>query len=92
MSHLDLLSDIFQRIQDHGRKLTPKIIESVEQEICENWGGERVYIPRQGESGKLQMDARNRAIRADFHRGEHPELLATRYGLGVKRIRQIVAD
>ncbi|MFK2904567.1 hypothetical protein ISP17_11375 [Dyella ginsengisoli] len=91
MPHLDLLSDIFQRLQARMRKVPNQVIEEVEQEVRDDWGGERVYIPRRGETGRMQMEQRNRAIRADYHRGERAELLARRYGISIKRVRQIVS-
>jgi len=72
--------------------LTAEIIDQIEAEIRQEWGGERFYLPRTGESDRLaaERDARNRAILRDWRNGERIELLSRRYGLTRKRIYEII--
>lgn len=91
MAHLDLVADIFQRITEKHGKLPAKLANEVEQEVRADWGGERHYIAKVGESGKVQMAARDQQICREHHAGDHDELIARRHGISVKRVRQILA-
>jgi Mor family transcriptional regulator len=91
MPHLDLVSDIIQRIADKYRKLPLSVIEEVRAEVIADWGGERCYIPKIGESGRAQLADRDRRIREECRQGDHVELLAQRYGISIKRVQQIVS-
>lgn len=91
MAHLDLVSDIFQRIAEKHAKLPAKVAREVEQEVRSDWGGERHYIAKVGESGKAQLAERDRQIVREHHNGDHDELIARRHGITVKRVRQILA-
>ncbi|WEN13691.1 Mor transcription activator family protein [Rhodanobacter sp. AS-Z3] len=90
MAHLDLVADILQRIGLHA-KLPAKVAQAVEREVRDDWGGERHYIAKVGESGKAQLTERDKQIRDAYRQGEHIELLARRHGISVKRVQQIVA-
>lgn len=92
MAHLDLVSDIFQRIAEKYKSLPPKVVEQVKAEVIADWGGERHYIPKVGESGRAQLTERDKQIRDAYRQGEHIELLARRHGISVKRVQQIVAE
>jgi len=90
MAHLDIVADILQRITQHT-KLPAKLAQAVEREVRDDWGGERIYIAKIGESGNAQRTERDQRIRAEYRQGEHVELLARRHGISVKRVQQIVA-
>ena len=90
MAHLDLVADILQRITQHA-KLPIKVAQAVEREVRDDWGGERHYIAKVGESGKAQLAERDKRIRDEYRQGEHVELLARRHGISIKRVQQIVA-
>jgi hypothetical protein len=90
MAHLDLVADILQRISTHT-KLPAKVAHAVEQEVRADWGGERHYIAKVGESGKAQLAERDQRIRYEYQHGDHEELLARRHGISIKRIRQILS-
>lgn len=92
MAHLDLVSDIFQRIAEKHGKLPAKVAQSVEEEVRADWGGERHYIAKVGESGRAQLAERDRRICADHRHGDHEDLISRRYGISKKRVRQIVAS
>ena len=91
MAHLDLVADIFQRIAEKHGKLPIKVLQQVEQDVRADWGGERHYIAKVGESGKAQLAERDRQICREHHAGDHDELIARRHGISVKRVRQILA-
>lgn len=91
MAHLDLVADLIQRIRDKYPKLPAAVAREVEVEARADWGGERHYVPKHGESGRLQLAERDRQIHADHQRGEHDELIARRHGISVKRVRQVLA-
>jgi len=90
MAHLDLISDIFQRLAERHAKIPPKVLRDVEAEVRADWGGERHYIAKQGETGREQMAERDAAIRRDYAHGERIDFLARRHGISVKRVRQIL--
>ncbi|MEO7066264.1 MAG: Mor transcription activator family protein [Rhodanobacter sp.] len=91
MAYLDLVADILERVGTHI-KLPAKVAQAVEREVRDDWGGERHYVAKVGESGKAMMAERDQRIRAEYHQGEHVELLARRHGISVKRVQQIVAN
>ena len=91
MAHLDLVADIMQRIAEKHGKLPTKVAQAVEAEVRADWGGERHYIAKIGESGRAQLAERDMRIRADHQRGERDDLIARRYGISTKRVRQILA-
>jgi Mor family transcriptional regulator len=90
MATFDIVADILQRIAEHHAKLPAKVVQTVEAEVRADWGGERHYIAKLGESGRAQLADRDRRICDDYRRGEHIELLSRRYGISTKRVRQIV--
>lgn len=91
MAHLDLVADIFHRLAAAHGKLPVKILQSVEADVRADWGGERHYIAKGGETGKAKLAERDRQIRAEHHQGDHDELIARRHYISVKRVRQILA-
>lgn len=87
----DLVHDILYRVRRMFDLPEEKLVE-VEQGVRQDWGGERPYIARLGESAKLIRGKRDQMIRDQFRRGEHVSLLARRWGLSERRVQQIVAD
>jgi Mor family transcriptional regulator len=70
--------------------VSPAVVVAVEHEVRRDWGGGRHYVAKIGECGKQQLAARDRQIRADANRGESDTLLASRYGISIRRIQQIL--
>lgn len=91
MAANDLIADILQRVRDRCKKLPAGTLEDMEQELRADWGGERHYIAKGGESGRAQLEARDRQIHAEHRHGDHDELIARRHGISVKRVRQILS-
>lgn len=90
MAHLDLVADIIQRIAEHAAELPREVLRAIEQDVRADWGGERHYVAKVGESGRAVMYERDEKIRADAARGVTEDYLSIRYNLTVARIRQIV--
>lgn len=90
----DVVSDILARVDAALREedAPAAALCRVEAEIRRDWGGERPYIPKQGESGRRQQSQRDDQIRREFRRGERVALLARRHGVSERRIRKIVAS
>jgi Mor family transcriptional regulator len=87
----DLVHDILHRVQAMFDLPTERLVE-LEQRVRHDWGGERPYIPRLGESARLIRSKRDERIRAEHRRGERVELLARRWGMTERRVRQILAE
>lgn len=88
----DILQDVFERLATALEKAPPAdAIKHVEEAVRRDWGGERCYIGKRPEDHAEQLSRRDAAVRKDFRAGERVELLARRYGISVKRVRQIVA-
>lgn len=92
MLDYDIVTDILHRIGEHHAKLPARVVQLVEDEVRADYGGERCYVAKRGESARAKLADRDNRICADFRRGEHVELLSRRYELSVKRIRQIVGN
>lgn len=56
------------------------------------WGGDRPYIRKMNEAARNERSLRDRAIVRDHQRGESAALLARRYGICERRVRQIVGN
>lgn len=91
MAHLDLVADILQRVSDHDCQLSTAALLEIEMEVRADWGGERHYVAKGGEGGKTQMMVRDREICDAAAKRVTEDYLSLRYGLTVKRIRQIIA-
>ena len=85
----DIISDLFWRLSQRVQIAALVLIE-VEQEIRTDWAGERPYIAAKKEHQRPVISARNGRIYADWRRGERVPLLARRYGVTERRIRQII--
>ncbi len=83
---MDIIRDILDRVYG-GKDRTP---EEIECELRKDYGGERVYIPKDGDREHAEISERNTAIRADWLRGERMELIVRRYRVTRQRIYQIV--
>ncbi|MCL2298375.1 MAG: hypothetical protein FWC38_00775 [Proteobacteria bacterium] len=59
-----------------------------EDAIRKIWGGDRPYIKKSAVDETLSD--RDRAIVAEYQRGERVELLAQRHGLSARRVREIL--
>lgn len=66
------------------------VARELEETLRMDFGGERVYVPRDGDKDRDEISMRNAAIRRDWQNGERVELLMRRYGLSRQRIYQIV--
>jgi Mor family transcriptional regulator len=87
----DLVSDILERIAEKHAKLPPKVAQQIEADIRRDWGGERHYIAKVGETGRAQLAERDALIREQARRGDHVKLLSRRWQISEKRVRQILA-
>lgn len=89
MPTIDVVTDTLQRLAER-RKIPKAILKAVEQDIRKDWGGDRVYIKIHGDDAADRLSERDARIRRDHHRGERVPLLAIRYGICEKRVRQIL--
>ena len=63
---------------------------AIPKQIGRDYNGERPYIGK-GADAVREMSARNRAIIRDWKAGERVALLARRYGISARRVRQVIA-
>lgn len=85
---MDIVRDILDRVPVADKKL----LAQIEQDIRRDYGGERVYVPKDGDKAQTEISMRNAAIRADYRRGESVALLIRRYRISRQRVHQIVKD
>lgn len=90
MSEPDVIADILQRITA-STKVPAKVVQKVEAEARQHWGGDRHYIREVGEAPR-RREASDRAKRifAEHRRGDHVALLARRHGMSARRVQQII--
>ncbi len=91
MPHLDLVADILQRVAEREGPLRTDDLVEIEQEVRADWGGERHYVAKLGESGRMSLARRDRAICESARNNVPEDYLSLRYNLGLRRIRQIIA-
>lgn len=83
------MHDILHRVR-HLFDLPAEQLVGIEQDVRQDWGGERHYVARLGESAKQIRNKRDERIREQHHRGDHITLLARRWGISERHIRRIV--
>jgi hypothetical protein len=88
--------DAFDIITDMVQRIAPLVanaqaLATVEKDLRNTWGGDRVYIPhrRGAESGQLHSERNSRIIRA-YQQGRHIAYMARQEGLTERRVLQIV--
>lgn len=91
MAHLDLVADILQRVADRETTLQPEDLREIEEDVRADWGGERHYVAKIGECGRMDLLRRDRDIREAILMGVPEDYLSLRHGITVRRIRQICA-
>lgn len=85
----DLVHDILHRVRTMF-DLPADMVSQVEQGVRQDWGGERHYVARLGESARQIRGKRDQLIRDQFRRGEHVPLLARRWNISERHVRRIV--
>ena len=85
----DIITDMVQRIAP--LVANAQALATVEKDLRNTWGGDRVYIPhrRGAESGQLHSERNSRIIRA-YQAGRHIAYMARQEGLTERRVLQIV--
>lgn len=91
MPYLDLVADILQRVAEREGTLRVSDLQEIEQEVRADWGGDRHYIAKLGESGRIELAKRDRAICEAARDGVPEDYLSVRHNLSIRRIRQIIA-
>jgi Mor family transcriptional regulator len=90
----DIVRDILDRLHEAFAAGKPiqdaEFWGQIERDIRRDWGGAATYIPKTTADARRYISARDAAIVRDYRRGEHSRLLARRYGISARRIRQIV--
>ena len=85
----DIIGDVLARIAERVQIAALVLIE-VEMEVRRDWAGDRPYIAATGEQMRAQISARNGRVYSEWRKGERIPLLARRYGVSERRIRQII--
>lgn len=85
---MDILIDIAERLVAAGA--CPDITSRVLGIIRQEWGGEEIYIRKQGEPPRVIVSRRNAQLLRDWRNGERIPFLARKYQIGVKRVYQIL--
>ena len=86
----DIVADILRRVRDAVPDVAPDTVRAIEAAVRLDWGGDRPYVSKHGEVGRQVILHRNLAIREQYARNEPFPLLARRWGLSERRVRQIV--
>ncbi len=86
----DIVTDLLQRVLARVPDLPANDVLAVEQEIRQDWGGDRPYIAKLGEAGRRERTRREEAIRAEHQRGERVGYLSRKWGLSIRHIQRIV--
>lgn len=91
---VDIIRDIIDRVSD--RLGLPDemrdMLGLIERDVRRDWGGDRPYIAKAGESVKETVSRRNAALLLDYRAGERTSFLARKYGISRRRVRQIISE
>ncbi len=82
----DVIHNIATQLRQHKIDVPAEVLDNVNTNVRNLYGGDRWYVNRRGESISL----RNQKIHADWCRGEHFDYLAKKHGLTIQHIRRIV--
>lgn len=66
------------------------VVADIETAVRRDWGGDRPYVRKIGESSLQARTRREQSIRADYKRGVHVAALARKWELSIRRVQQIV--
>lgn len=88
----DIVTDILTRVAAVVPPKKAEALHDIETAIRQDWGGDRPYIAKAGESADVEMSKRNAAILRDYRNGERPTYLARKYGISRKRVHEIVRE
>lgn len=86
----DILADVIRRVIDVWEGAPVSTLRNLERDLRKDWGGERVYVAKVGESGRQERSQREAAIREDYRRGAHVRALARKWGISPRRVQQIL--
>ena len=87
----DIITDILSRVEAViPKKNCRTFLDKIEAEIRRDWGGDRPYIAKTGETAIEETSRRNAAIVRDHQRGERPTFLARKYGISRQRVHEIL--
>lgn len=89
---MDIISDYSSRIAAAmaDGSFSPDRALRIAEEVRRDWGGERAYIAKIGDTAVLEITRRDIAIRRDYRNGERICFLARRWQLSRRRIYQII--
>ena len=89
----DIVRDIFRRVVEAAQReggFDDQMARLIERQVRNDWGGERVYVPRDVCSQRAQRDEQIHGLYWD--QGERDVgRLARRFGLTASQIRRIVS-
>ena len=81
--------DILERVREVAH-VDDATLQQIQQQVRRDWGGDRPYIARLGECAQRMQAHRDILIRRQHRNGESSQLLSRRWGLSMRRIRQIL--
>lgn len=89
---MDIIRDILDQVAAAlgPETFTDQVALQIEDQIRHDWGGDRPYIAKKGESAPAAMSARNAAILRDWQAGDRAEAIARKHGISRVRVWQIV--
>ena len=87
----DILADVLARVREAVGEDFAKVQQGIEQAMRRDWGGERAYIAKNGESARNFLSRRDQQIIAQARRGDHIPLIARRWDISVRRVQQILS-
>jgi len=87
----DVVLDIMTRVREMFTADAAQLQE-LEAGVRRDWGGERPYIAKLGESARAARSWRDERIRSEYRRGERSGYLARKWGISERRVRQIVGE
>src|SRR5690606_12281566 len=86
----DIVTDLLQRVTARGVNVPADVAISIEADIRRDWGGDRPYIAKVGEAGRVERTRRENAIRADHQRGAHVGAIARKWGISIRHVQRIL--
>ena len=86
----DIITDMVQRIAP--LVANAQALATVEKDLRNTWGGDRVYIPhrRGGESGQI-LSERNSRIWREYQQGRHIAWLAKKENVSERWVHKIIS-
>lgn len=89
---MDIIRDFIDRVAAElgPETFSEQIAIDLEKQMRRDWGGDRPYVPKSGETDLTAMTRRDIAIRSDHRKGESITFISRRFGISRAMVYKVI--